>query len=363
MMKKHLSVLCILIYLFAGKVMAQTFNTDAIRSFWHVVDEMEKDKPLTDSLWNSYFNLEGNKTYMLNNRPAEQVAEHRKYLELVFRPSLADAAAKLKPVQPVNGRIDDILKNLLFIKAHEKALRNYTTVVTAPGYLDACIALAKKYLPANKQDTINRDLVIYIQAITFDAAVQPPNMYFGLSVIYEFDRFQKGTIAAHELHHQLRKDRQIEKPVSYADSTSFSIISQVNNEGQADLVDKRIAVANKATLYDAADLVHWLLDDAEKTIVRLDSGLRVNAKGGAIRLSYRDFRKLTDYSSGHIPGFYMDQVIIRNGGFQQLTAHCDNPFNTFYLYNKAAQKDSAHPPMFSAETMAYLHRLEKQVFK
>jgi hypothetical protein len=338
---------------------AQQFNTQAVTKFWQIVDQLKKDQPLTDTLWNAYYSLYGNKTYIDHNRSPEQAAEHRTYLEFVFRPSLRDSLNKLenKPDKPG----DDILKNLLYIQAHENALRDYTKIITSPQYLKTCIALAKQYLP-KKTNPLPKDLTIYINAMTFDAAVQSPDMYFGLSIIYEFDRFQKGAIAAHEFHHQLRINKHLQNKVSFADSTSLSIINQVNNEGTADLIDKTIAVNNPTTLYDAGGLLHWLFDDAPKTIESLDSAFLVNAKDDKNRLSYRDFRKLTQYSSGHIPGFYMADIIARNGGKQELINHSDNPFHIFYLYNQAAKKDKAQPRTFSEKAIAYLKDLEKRAY-
>jgi hypothetical protein len=337
---------------------AQKFNTDAVNKFWVLVDRVKMDKPLTDSLWNSYYNLYGNRNYIENNRDTAQALEHRKYLEWVFRPSMADSLVTV--INKKNNPTNDILKNLLYVKAHENALRNYTPQITSPAYVKTCIALAKNYLPANVK-TFPKGLTIYINAMTFDAAVQPPDMYFGLSVIYENDRFQKGTIAAHEFHHQLRVNKESTGKLTPADSASYSIIYQINNEGAADQVDKTLALKYRKTMYGAGELMHWLFDDAEKTISRLDSALLVNSKNDA-HLSAHDFRVLTHYSSGHIPGFYMTNVIIRNGNQRELILHSDNPFHIFYLYNQSAKKDKANPPVFSDGTMAYLKQLEKRAY-
>ena len=358
--KSKISVISFFFFLMSyHQTFSQKFNTDAVTKFWGVVDQLETDSPLTDSLWKAYYNLYGNKVYMDNNRSPEQAAEHRKYLELVFCPSKTAALAELEKEKAYPS--DDILKNLLYIKSHEKALREYTGEIISEKYVASCTALAKKYLPL-RTNPFPKDLTIYINAMTFDAAVQSPDMYFGLSIIYEFDRFQKGAIAAHEFHHQLRVNRRLQREVSIADSTSLSIINQVNNEGTADLIDKTIAVNNRKDLYDADGLLGWLFDDAEKVIRELDSSFLINAKNGSNHLSYRDFRKITLYSSGHIPGFYMANIIVRNGGKQQLILHSDNPFNLFYLYNNAAKKDKTHPALFSEACMAYLGQLEKRVY-
>src|ERR1700761_1912198 len=92
-------------------------NTDPINSFWRVVDQLKHDKPLTDSLWNAYYDQPGNKVYMEKNRPPYEVEEHRRYLEFVFRPSMRDSIRTLPPQN------DDILDNLLYIQQHERELR------------------------------------------------------------------------------------------------------------------------------------------------------------------------------------------------------------------------------------------------
>jgi len=340
---------------------AQRFDTRAIGAFWIVVDKLEQDQPLTDTLWQAYYDLPGNRKYMEQNRPDEQVAQYRRYLALVFRPSMRDSLPALHKQK--GGPGNDILENLLYIHDHEAAIRQYMEVVTSNTYLPACIALARRYLPA-KTNALPADLVIYIEAMTFDAAIQPPNMYFGISAIYDLDRLQKGTLAAHELHHQLRGNREIEKRVSSADTVSFAIIEQTNNEGTADMVDKSIEVAHADSIYNGPSLVHWLFDDAPTVIRQLDSAFLINASAheGERPINYRDIHRMMRYSSGHIPGFYMANVIIRNGGQAALIKGSNNPFGLFELYNRLAAKDKEHPVLFSDRTIAYLRGLEKRVY-
>ena len=61
-----------------------------------------------------------------------------------------------------------------------------------------------------------------------------------------------------------------------------------------------------------------------------------------------------------MPGLYMVDIIRRNGLEERLIEHDDDPFQFFYLYNKAAAKDPAKPPMFSSSSMAYLRDLDKR---
>lgn len=324
---------------------AQRLNTDAIDAFWRVVDRLERDKPLTDSLWNAYYDLPGNKAYMHANRPAEEVAEHRRYLEFVFRPSVRDS---LKTLPDQN---DDILDNLVYIRDHEAALRAYTDTVVLPAYLSGCRDLALQYLPKGKHLPIPSDLTIYIMAIAFDGAFQGSHMYFGIARVYEYDRFRKGALAGHELHHQMRVDDSLRRPVTADDSAAFTAVDLVNNEGSADLIDKMLVIDNPGQVFRAAGNLHRLMDRAPAAIRALDSCFR---RGSG------DYDAILNYSSGHLPGMYMADVIRRGGLTAELVAHDDNPFRFFYYYNQAAALDPRKPPVFSAEAMGYLRGLEKR---
>jgi hypothetical protein len=337
---------------------AQRINTDAVVRFWRVVDHLEEDRPLDDSLWNTYYNLRGNRTYMENNRYLNQPLEHRKCLEFVFRPSLADSLRLLQAADTIAS--DDILDNLLYIKANEQQLRSYTRLVISPIYLQQCIKLAKQYLPKNKLKPIPQNLTIYIMAMTFDAAVQDSSMYFGMARVYEYDKYREGALAGHELHHQLRVDSQIREKVSSADSAVFETVDEINNEGCADLIDKMLLLENPGKIFRGANTVHRLMDDAARTIIKLDSCFKVNATATNTYVTGRQFDRITNYSSGHLPGLYMVDIIQRNGFKDRLIASNDNPFQFFYLYNEAAKKDPARPPLFSIAAIAYLKQLEKR---
>jgi hypothetical protein len=265
---------------------------------------------------------------------------------------------------------DDIPDNLIYIKAHEQQLRSYTSQVISPSYLQECIGLAKQYIPKNKVKPIPGNMTLYIMAMTFDAAVQDSSMYFGLARVYEYDQFRKGSVAGHELQHQMRMDRELRQKVSPADSAVFLTIYQINNEGSADLIDKMLLLENPGKIFRGAGTVHRLMDPAARTIVLLDSCFRVNAAANApaspaanaaavgTYVTGWHFDAIMNYSSGHLPGLYMADIIQRNGLKDRLIQHDDDPFQFFYLYNEAARKDPGKPPVFSAATMEYLRRLD-----
>lgn len=106
-----------------------------------------------------------------------------------------------------------------------------------------------------------------------------------------------------------------------------------------------------------------LLSDIEPVIQQLDMALVNNSKDEQEFVTTDEFNKILNYFSGHIPGYYMAEVIDRNGLKEELIDGCENPFNIFYLYDRAAEKDAAAPVRFSDETMEYLRMLEQKAFK
>lgn len=338
-----------------------TFNSEAVSSLWRVIDILKADGELTDSLWNSYYELPGNKRYMENNRSEAQALEHREFLELFFKPSLSDSLST--QIDSGNYQNNDIFQNLQYIKDNETEVRKYSDIVASPDYLPVAIELTKKYLPKNSYEDIPENLSIYIQAITYDAAVQDSSMYFGLSITHDFDKIQQGTVAAHELHHVLRKNREITGVLTTKDSASVYAISQINNEGSADLIDKSIVVDPENNTLMGPLFKQVLMNDIEPVIRKLDAALLVNSTETDDFVTKSEFSEILKYFSGHIPGFYMAEVIKRNGMEQELIHGCENPFTIFRLYNKAAKIDGMKPEKFSPAVMEYLDRLEKKAFE
>lgn len=339
---------------------SQKINIDAITKFWTVVDLMKSDKPLTDSLWNYYYNVQGNKVYMDNNRSEENAVAYRKYLEFLFRPTFIDSLKNIE-TNIKDYENDDIFQNLYFIKSNEQKLREYSKEIQKPVYLEMSINLAKKYLPKNKYNKIPQNLTIYIMAMTYDAAVQDSSMYFGISCVYDLDRFQIGSVAAHELHHLLRKNKEFKIKLTQGDSATAYIIDQINNEGCADLIDKTVFIENAEKIAIGSAIKNWLISDADNTIRKLDSCFVHNSLFQKGFISSKEFRKITSGSSGHIPGFYMVEIIKRNGYMNELINTNDNSFNFFYIYNKAAKKDKQRPSTFSQQTIDYLKKLESKL--
>ena len=360
---RQLTILILIITVFScsNKTAHQTIDTEAVTKFWEITEILKEDSVLTDSLWLSYYTLVGNKRYMEYNRSEQNVADHRKFLALFFRPSLSDSLQLT--LESGESENNDIFQNLRFIKDNENELKEYTNIITSPQYFQDCIGLAKEYLPKGEYESIPNELKTYLQTFTYDAAIQGNYMYYGLTVVYDFDKFRKGAVIAHEIHHLLRKNKALKNVLSKRDSATYHIVDQINNEGIADLIDKELVLNHSKELLLGSLFKEALFDQAESVIPKLDSCFIINSNKAEAFVSKKDFRVITSYLNGHLPGFYMAHVIKRNGKLQELINHSDNPFYIFYLYNEVAKKDKKQPQTYSDSSIEYLRKLEKKAFQ
>jgi hypothetical protein len=94
---------------------------------------------------------------------------------------------------------------------------------------------------------------------------------------------------------------------------------------------------------------------------KIDSTIRVQAAGGPATPE-KFYRRLTNGTNGHLPGFYMASVIVQAGYRQQLLDHADDPLAFALLYQKAAKK-SKSASSFSPASERYLRQLARKYAK
>lgn len=327
-------------------------NFDALKKFWELTTYLKMDQPLTDSLWLDFYNINGNKLYAENNISAEGIAAYRESLEIVFRPSFKNELQK------------KLLENNEWVikvsryKEYENKFKIFEKKLKNPDYLSLMHKQAYSQLPksmCNKAKNIN----IYIMAIGADAAVQEQNMFFSLHIIYFFDKYKKGAIAGHELHHILRKEYKFNKPIKEEHKGILYVLEGILNEGVADLIDKNIVIEHNDELPTELQWKSMLLSYSGHVIKQIDSCIIESYRSEEKSFTTeKEFRGIIMNTSGHIPGFYMARIIDRNGYHKQMIEHVSDPFYFIKLYNQAAQKDKDFPTLFSEESIKYIEAIE-----
>ena len=344
--------LCLSLLLFACAGQAQTINVAAVTRYWEITDGLRQDKPLTDQVWQEFLEIPGNKIYVRGIYSAADLVRYRKAIEVVYMPRYdslrrARLQAKVWYYMMVND-----------YKEHEPEYRKLLASIKDNAVsLDLMYQKAYQYLPARNHTKV-ADLNIYYEALGNDATAQDEGLFYSLRAVRDANEAGAGILEGHEIHHKLRTGKNF-GPIAPDDQGLMEIMFSIQNEGLADLIDKSVTVNMPG---DPRGIREWALDPAPAFIHQMDSAVQARALGGPPATG-RFYRRLSNGSNGHVPGFFMSGTIQRNGYVKQLIAAADDPFAFFYLYQKAARKDKTHPPRFSEAAMRYMKTLERKYAK
>lgn len=340
-----------LLGLLARPAAAQTVNVEAAERYWAMTDALRRDEPLTDAMWNAFVAIPANRRYIASVFSEKDLKSYRRAIEVIYRPSLDSVRQARLRAESWYYVLNEQYRQ------REPEFRAYLQqTAQQPAYLTQMYQLAYEYLPARARHPVANLQLAYV-AIGNDAISEQEGLVFSLKAAIDSNKPKPGIIEAHEIHHQLRPNLDF----SAADSVDRPLLSALHmtlNEGVADLIDKSVQLRSPT---DSAEIRAWALAGAPAVLHKLDSVMQaMAARPAAPRPVLRYYRRLSNGSNGHLPGFFMARIIERNGYRPQLLASIDDPMAFFLLYQRAARRDKMHPPVFSASSVAYLKRLQKK---
>ncbi|WP_316752689.1 DUF5700 domain-containing putative Zn-dependent protease [Pedobacter gandavensis] len=361
-MKHLLKTLSLILFLFfcLGKpAKAQQIDLNSLNAFWKITDRLKQGDTLSREDWKTFLALEGNKTYIENQDFSEQFLDsYRKTLNMVYNPKNEARVQKL---------VDDKLNNWLVYKinqyrVHEKELKEYAAGLDKPAYLDSMYLYCWQWLPKRLHQK-TPDTKIFIIGIDNDALVHHGTVVFTLWNVYNQDKLKYGIVGAHELHHVLRKPREL-KATDPSEAGILYALQVILNEGSADMIDKKYSFDKSKDIVYEYHFEELLLNKPDSIVMQLDSSMQLMAQSKGLKFkTVKDYRKLFNYTSGHNPGYYMADIIVRNGYSKELIENVQNPFYFITLYNKAAKKDKQHPPVFSDQAIDFSKTLARKYWK
>ncbi|SHI92077.1 hypothetical protein SAMN02745146_1918 [Hymenobacter daecheongensis DSM 21074] len=338
------------------KAQAQKIDATPLNAYWQLVDRLKQGDSLRVKDWQAFLAIEANKIYIENQGfDARYLANLRKAVEVVYMPQhAAELQERLK--EPVkNWKTYKVNQ----YKAHEAELKQYQQQLTRPEYLTALYKATWEWLPGRLQQR-DTTTTIYLLGIENDAIAGGDVMIFTLWSAYNQDKLKPGILAAHEMHHILRRPVTF-RNVAQGDQGILYTLSCILNEGSADMIDKKYSLINKDKMPFEFQYEDFLLNKADSIVGKIGENLELMADKS--QAGYQDekyYRNLIRWTSGHCPGYYMADIIVRNGFSQQLLKSIQNPFEFVYLYNKAAKRDKARPYVYSEKAIRRVQELEKK---
>jgi Putative zinc dependent peptidase (DUF5700) len=332
---------------------AQIIDDSTLPKYFEITESLRQGNKLDSAVWQSFLNLKGNQLYLKNqNSGAKYWNDYRKAMEIVYLPQ-KDSILKAQLKDPskywLTYMVNQYKKNEAALKQYHKAIMDNKNA-----YLDAAYAECFKVLPKKLQKR-NPNVTIHLTAINNDAVAEGGNnIIFTLWCAYNFDKEKNGALVGHELHHVVRVPQKY--AIYKTDTALLQILELILTEGVPDLIDKKLTMSPNFT--EELKYGEFLLESGKETLANLDSLIMAAARG-AKQVTEKDINNVAPMS-GHVPGFYMSDIIERNGLKKQIIKNVLNPFQFFYIYNEAAKKDKAKPYVLSDQTMAYLKAVEKR---
>lgn len=337
-------------------VKSQTVHLEALDAYWKIAAHLKQGDTLSRQEWKQFLDLDGNKQYIQSKGFDERFIEnYRLAMQIAYMPQ------NLEKVQRMLERKFDhwLVYRVHQYKVHEQELKSYAMRLKTPAYLDSVYKNAWNWLPERLH--FKKPVDIYFIGIDNDVSVQKGAVVFTAWSAYVQDHLKYGSKVGHEMHHILRGAFSTAK-VNPADEGLLYALNAMLNEGTADMIDKKYLLDHLQELPDEYQSDCFLLSGSAQIIGQIDSCIQVMAESGAEKFNtVEQYQKLLKYSNGHNPGYFMTEVITRNGFKEELLENIQNPFYFLRLYDKAAKKDKQHPVQFSELSMNYCLALEARL--
>ncbi|MBF8455613.1 hypothetical protein IV494_00325 [Kaistella sp. G5-32] len=352
-----------LLLTFSTFARAQTFHTEALDAYWKMIERLKKGDSLSKETWNKFLDLEANKIYVKNQGFDKNYLERlRKSVEVVYMPQNAEILKKRVEAIEKDPSTYWLTYKVYVYKKYEKELKEFQATVGTPQYLATSYKNTFGWLPKRlqiKEPKIN----IYLLGIENDAIAGNSGLVLTLWNLYNADKIQPGGLLGHEMHHYLRKSFGYQN-VAKEDEGLLYFLNVVLNEGSADLIEKPTNIAHNDEIPYGLQIRDFLLPQADSIVQVANRNIEeMQASGGKTFKTEKDYRNLVKWTSGHNPGYFMADIIVRNGYRNQLLKNIQNPFQFIQIYNKAAKKDSKNPPLFSDRSINYIQMFEKKYWK
>ncbi|WP_162903324.1 DUF5700 domain-containing putative Zn-dependent protease [Taibaiella koreensis] len=338
----------------ATRSMAQSIDDRSCWEYFNITARLKAGDSLSKEEWNGFLQNEAIRVYMKDQGVDSAYFErYRRIMEIVYMPA-NEAKLQRQLKDPEQYWWTYIVNEY---KVNEDKMKAYLEWIdkSKTDYLDTCYHYSYGMLPVQAHGRVP-GLRFSIIPLHNDAHVENGWIIYTLMAAYFNDANKLGVLGGHELHHILRPRFLFETEAE--DKVVVTVLQRILNEGSADLIDKPYMGSRSGLLEFQKGYPESFLEEGVPVLKHIDSLLAQDkVDKGALKVNQLIN---TSNTSGHIPGYYMMQVIERNGYRKELIAHISNPFYYIYLYDRASKKDRQGAYILSPATLKYIGSLDKK---
>jgi hypothetical protein len=353
-------------FTWAGNFAEQRVDASGLPKFWEVVDSLRADRAPSRAQWDALFAAAGYAEYEEHERSR---AEREWLITAAFKPWRKNEDP---PAGVERLGIGRTIAHLQFALAHREQIEAFIAQLATDDFVSRAIAAAQDYLPpgcADPADALPIKLIVLYpggralpKAVVFDACLlscsSMPHQYIG-----------------HELHHVFRRklERVPQEQIAAGDVPLMKIISRMEMDGIADLIDKRAMVmgdddlVRKELTHPAfrivRDQVIRITRQAPEILAMVDAALSESWKDPSeSKRIGEDLERELPWMAQQTVGMFMAMTIEGQLGRERVGACVGNPFAFFRAYQEAAAKirNPSVVPTLSQEATSALAALERR---
>jgi len=325
----------------------QAVDLSGVERFLEITAVLEQDKEPTPAEWDRLFSTPGYAVLTAHEFSKDDFANR---FRLAFMPSKkAELDARMKKE---TGFAAQFLPHYVRARAMRGEIERRVAEFRTAAFADEAIARARAFLPASV--TTEQPSVAFVVFAPDSRGYDP----VVLDILYMNDREEFLNTVAHEFHHWCRAKLA---PDLTRDLDILWVIQQVQLEGIGDLINVPAWMKQPSETWSASNkqFVDFYRKSPEIIRAMDDLFARMQDGRGDRRDLGQQLRK-TVPRSGHPTGYFMAETIVAMLGRDALVRTVSNPFAFFRLYSEAARKKGGDAPVFSKNTITFIHSLEKR---
>ncbi len=329
------------------------FDFSGVDQFWGVVEILEADLYPFQEVWDTLFASPGYAALVESEFTREFFMEH---MQTAFMPS---KAPMLKQQTKVHA--DPYLRHFSRVNQLKSLLATHRQwLIEAPMMREVTRAV-RQYLPEHLFINYPPPPIAFVIFANDTRGYSPVVM----DLLYSLDQEEHLALRmGHEAHHYYRNKLLVYDPaqVRRRDRDAVWVLNQIQAEGLADRVDRRVLYFQKGYLENMPEAqlfkarvaqVPAVLDSLDRLLSQIAS-----QRGDYSRLGRR-MRELLPMS-GHAVGYYITSIIVKRFGNEELNRRVGNPFAFFHLYHLASIMPESNTHIFSPKSVAVVQSLQQR---
>jgi hypothetical protein len=333
-------------------------NTKSLDAYWEITKKIKSGELVTEQDWETLLASDGYRLYIKNN--GIDVSTVNIFKEKLTAACLLEENDSLSALYKKDRWVQQLARTISL----QSETTEHVDKLQTMSYLDSMKVLAYKYLPVRLIQFEYQDPTIYFLVFDYDGSANIDGIFMNPLLSFDLDQPKIGAFAAHELHHFIMDQYSKNQHQSHIDSTdrgAIWAIKNVANEGIANMVDKKYVLSEASNYQDK----EWYLEKlkvAPKSVEEINSSLEKLSSFADSKLYGAGYWQGVILGNGHFPGYFMACAIEDAGFHEELKQTVDNPFQFFFLYNKAARSAGNKYPVFSDQAISLLRDFEKKYF-